>query len=328
MTEIDLDRFLAADFAGRIALANKARGARLWSKQLAEVWSAAAARLEETGVPDRSAGQVLLREMIALAPDDPAALQAFRRWIGDDARNGASATVSIVHLIVSCEKYKTRAMALHARLAERLQPCLILLGGGDGPDAVFDEPFVIVPAADNYESLTPKVLEGLVAVRRRFGPVGVLKIDDDTLVAGPPRPDRIAALAAATQYAGQIAGGAEFDRCWHAGKCEQRSDEPYRGRYHGTWAGGPLYYLGPQAVELLVREYVFFPGEFDGHLYEDKAVADALRHHRILPEEIALGDVFGLAIAGEAPPQVEHLRLSGKTEQTSRTSIAPPLPEG
>ena len=37
------------------------------------------------------------------------------------------------------------------------------------------------------------------------------------------------------------------------GKRERFGDEPYRRRFRGSWAAGPLYYLGSQAVELLVR---------------------------------------------------------------------------
>jgi hypothetical protein len=324
--QLDLSTFLMADFAGRIAIANRARGGRLWSPQLAELWTEVAVRLDLAGMLDRPPGRALLRELIALAPDSPAAEKAFRRWIGDasvSADPGAAVgspprnADSIVHLIVSCDKYKARAMALYESLAERLRPRFILLGGGIMPEAVFEGPFLTVPAPDNYEGLTWKMLEGFVAVRRRFGRVGVLKIDDDAAVVGPSRPDRIAALSEAAQYAGQVVGGADFDRCWHAGKCERLSDAPYRGRYHGSWAGGPLYYIGPRALDLLVREYIFFPGEFDGEHYEDKAVADALRRLGVLPQEFALADAFGLDVASETPPPVGPLTLTGGPDTNS-----------
>ncbi len=307
--QLDLDAFLAADFAGRIELVNRTRGVRLWSPQLAEVWAVITARLEAAGRLDQAAGRQLIRELIALAPDSPAAEEGFRRWIGDDGRDAAPAAPEIVHLIVSCEKYKEKAMALYGTLALHLLPTYVLLGGGKAPEAVFEGPFLTVSAPDSYEALTEKILEGLLAVRRRFGRVGVLKIDDDSVFVGPPQPERIAALIASTQYAGFTVGGNDFDRCWHAGKCEHRSDEPYRRRFRGRWAAGPLYYLGPQAVDVLVREYVFFPGEFDGENtgLEDKAVADALRAHGLEPTGRDLSPVFGIAgpfsgSFGDAPP--------------------------
>lgn len=312
--ELDPSTFLATDFAGRIAIANRARGTRLWSPQLAEIWTELAARLDRAGTLDCPPGRILLRELIALAPDSPAAESAFRRWTGDDARAAQAPRSGTVQLIVSCGKYKLRAIELYEKLAAQLRPSFILLGGGAMPEAAFEGRFLTVPAPDNYESLTWKILEAFAAVRRRFGPVGVVKIDDDAAIVGQPRADRIAALINATQYAGQVVGGADFDRCWHAGKCERLSDAPYRGRYRGAWAGGPLYYVGPQALDLLVREYVFYPGEFDGEHYEDKAVADALRRHGVSPQEFPLGDAFGLGVASETPPPVGPLKLTGTPE--------------
>lgn len=296
--ELDLDAFLATDFQGRIRLTNQVLDVRLWSHQQALIWTEVLDDLAARGKRSSPAGRRLMLELIALAPDSEAAEQAYHSWIGDEDRQ-ASPAPTIVYLIVSCHKepYKSKATAHYQELSVYLQPIFILVGDASAPEAVFDARFLTVPAPDNYEGLVWKVLEGLVAVRRKFGRVGVLKIDDDTRFIAPPRSDQIAELIAATQYAGAVAGDINFDRCWHVGKREHLGDEPYRRRFRGNWAAGPLYYLGPEAVDLLVREYLFYPGEFDGEVFgfEDKVIADVLRAHRLQLAPKHLSHIFGIA---------------------------------
>jgi hypothetical protein len=319
--QLDLAAFLAADFPGRIRLTNRARATRLWSPQLAEVWIDVLSCLSATGQDNTPLGRQLTRELIALAPDTQAAERRYRHWIGDEGRRASQAPDGIVHLVVSCEKNRSKAIAHCEKLSEHLRPIYVLLGGGGGggaAEATFDGPFLMVPAEDNYENLLWKILESLVAVRRRFGPVGVLKIDDDTRSAAVPQQDRIAELVATTQYAGFVVGRADFDRCWHVGKCERRSDEPYQRRFRGAWAGGPLYYLGPKAVEALVREYLFFPGEFEGELFEDKAIGDVLRAHGIAPTEFDLQQAFGIDVPYEStPPQLGPLTVKWDQDEAA-----------
>jgi len=257
--EFDIDVFLAVDFDGRIRLVNETSGERLWSFQLAEVWADVLDYLKRSSAPMPSLQRQLMRELIALAPDTEMAETAWRTWIDDVDRAALPTPPSIVHLMLSCEKYKAKAILHYESLAAQFLPIYILLGDPTLSEAVFDGPFLKVPAADNYESLTWKILEGLIAVRRRFGRVGVLKLDDDTILSGPQKPDQIVECVTRSQYAGYLAGGPDLDRCWHAGKCEQVGDSPYRRRFRGLWVGGRLYYLGPDAVDCLVREALFFP---------------------------------------------------------------------
>jgi len=316
---LDLDTFLAADFQGRIRLTNQVYGVRLWSHQLALIWTEVLGDLAAQGKHGSLVGRQLMWELIALAPDSEAAEQAYHTWIADNDRSGSPVPPAIVYLIVSCHKepYKSKATAHYQDLSVYLQPIFILVGDASAGDAVFDARFLTVPAPDNYEGLVWKVLEGLVAVRRKFGRVGVLKIDDDTRFIAPPKSDQIAELIADTQYAGAIVGNISFDRCWHVGKREHLGDEPYRRRYRGNWAAGPLYYLGPEAVELLVREYLFYPGEFDGEVFgfEDKAICDVLRARGLQPTQRDLSRIFGIAgpidgAFGEQPPVLAPLKIS------------------
>jgi hypothetical protein len=310
--QLAFDAFLATDFEGRIRLANQAHGAaRLWSHQLASIWTEVLEDLAAKGKRGTRAERQLMQELIALAPDSDAAERAYQAWIGDNDRPSSFAPPAIIYLIVSCHKkrYQAKAIAHCRELSAYLQPIFILVGDENATESVFDAGFLTVPASDNYEGLVWKVLEGLVAVRRKFGQVGVLKIDDDTRFIAPPQREEIAQLIASTQYAGHVIGDKNFDRCWHVGKREHFGDEPYRRRFRGRWAAGPLYYLGPQAVELLVREYLFYRGEFDGEVFgfEDKAIGDALGSHGLHPTGKDLSRIFGISgpfggSFGDQPP--------------------------
>jgi hypothetical protein len=315
--QLDLKTFLAADFEGRIRLMNQVHGARLWSQQLASIWTEVLDGLAAKG--GDIAVRQLMWELMALAPDSEAAERAYHGWIGDNDRPVTAAPPAIVHLVVSChkEQNKAKAIALYRQLSRHFRPIFIVVGDEHAGEEAFDAPFLTVPAPDNYEGLTRKVLEGLVAVRRKYGQVGVLKIDDDTQLIATPQRDRIAELIATTQYAGTIVGDSNFDRCWHVGKRERLGDGPYRRRFRGSWASGPLYYLGPRAVELLVRECLFYPGEFDGEDFglEDKAIGDVLRTQGVQPISKNLSPIFGIAgpfsgSFGDHPPALGPLQIT------------------
>ena len=311
---LDLNSFLAADFAGRIQLVNEARGERLWSVHLAKVWHEVLAHLTAVHAGSTPKYLRLWRELMQLAPDSEAGQQAYLAWLGDAARATGLAAPSVVYLVISCEKYKAQALKLHASFGAQLSPAFIVLGDARLDEAVFEGAFLRVPAADNYESLLSKVLEALAAIRRAFGPVAVVKIDDDTMFKTPPQYERIAALAAGADYAGifdKLVGADTLDRCWHVGKCEYQRDEPYLHRFQGSWAGGMLYFLGARAVEVLVREHLLFPGTFAGEILEDKGVGDFLRAQKIMPSEAPLCEIFGFELE---PNQFVQAPLHGTLE--------------
>src|SRR5690349_9129289 len=135
--QLDIKAFLATDFAGRIRLTNQSRGTRLWSPELALVWADALARAAVTNGRHGPAARQIIRELIALAPDSEAAEKGYRVWIGDHGRGLMDSTPKIVHLVVSCEKYKSRAVAHHEMIARHLQPCYIVLGNPLSNEAVF-----------------------------------------------------------------------------------------------------------------------------------------------------------------------------------------------
>jgi hypothetical protein len=183
---------------------------------------------------------------------------------------------------------------LYAELPAALQPSFIVVGDDRLREAVWAGELLRVPAPDNYESLSSKVFEALVAVRCRFGGVAVLKIDDDARFTGPADQVAVDDLLGSVDYAGVPAGGSLLDRCWHVGKCEHHDDLPYSRRLRGAWANGPLYYLGPRAVDCLVHDYLCYPGEMLGEMFEDKLVGDLLRSHSIRFTPMDLSPIFGI----------------------------------
>jgi len=314
---LNANEFLLRDFEGRIHLVNQASNARLWSSQLAPIWDDIIRQLERAGDQYGAVARRLTRELLVLAPHSPAAEEAYRNWMKDEGLRGSVPDPAIVYLVVSCAKYKRRALPLYDKIVSYLNPAYIVVGDEKIDEAVFSGQFLTVPAPDNYENLSKKVLEALVAVRREFGKVGILKMDDDVQFHAEPDRLRIRELVSSTDYAGRCAGGPnpymDIDRCWHVGKCEYLKDEPYNKRSHGSWAQGPLYYLGPKAVEFLVREYTYFPGEFGGEMgLEDKMVGDVLRKHQITPTEVCLPGIFGINFpldASVGPPALVPLTI-------------------
>jgi SAM-dependent methyltransferase len=123
-----------------------------------------------------------------------------------------------------------------------------------------------------------------------------------------------------------MVGAENFDRCWHVGKCEHLKDQPYGRRFRASWAGGRLYYLGPQAVETLVREYLFFPGELDGEIFEDKAVGDVLARYGIKGLDTDLPGIFGIDVEYEPRPGVGRLAVRARETPNLQDAadVAPP----
>ena len=305
---IDAERFCASDFAGRIALANAAFGGRLWSPQLARLWFRAIAAFRPD--PGRAACvRRLIREFIALAPYSAAAETAYARLLESGRLPAAHPAPGAVHLIISCEKNRAKAARLQAALSESLSPLLVVVGQSGREEAAIVGNDLIVPAPDSYEGLAKKVMEAFLAVRTMFGRVPVLKVDDDARVVGAPDPARIARFLATAEYAGTPVGAANFDRCWHVGKCEPALGVPDRTRFHAPWASGPVYFLGRKALDCVVKEYVFYPGEignfgpgrFMG--FEDKIVGDILHRNGVALAAEDLAQIFGLRIGDHDAPR-------------------------
>jgi hypothetical protein len=288
---LDIEEFLSRDFGGRIGLVRDLRKTKMRSAELALVWShlldylLAKSASPSTLVP-------LARQTIILNPSSQEVDRAYELLLP----TRAPPCHIVVHMIVSCESRVHRALELRNRLLNRNHPIVVIVGRlGAHPD-MFEDGIMTVDASDAYEELPKKVLEALFAVRRRFGTVPVLKIDDDCDVVGVPHQSEIMALVAQHQFAGELTGDEFFDRCWHFGKCSSPAfNEPYEKAFLGPWPRGTLYFLSSRAVDLLVRNYIFYPGVTKGEMFEDKMVSDLLRGHGILPAHVDFAPIFGLA---------------------------------
>jgi hypothetical protein len=261
------------------ALARK----RLPTYVAAEVWLHLLGKA--TGLLNAGQMELLLRQFIMLAPEHGKTAMIYNQLM--NAQPAGVQAPELVFMITSCRKYMPQAQRVLRDLRARGAEACIVIGDPALSVAVQEGPLVTLPVADTYEALPSKVLEGLTFLRRRHGPVSIMKIDDDITLNDRLDPVALAHTARVYEYAGEVIGDHVCDRYWHCGKTSVPMPI-FSRRQQGRLALGAMYLLGPRAVEHLVREWVFYPGEFSGHLYEDRAVGDALRKANI---EVASIDI-------------------------------------
>ncbi|MEP7100012.1 MAG: hypothetical protein ABI781_05855, partial [Burkholderiales bacterium] len=256
---------------------------RLPTYAAAEVWLHLLGKV--TGLVSAEQMELLLRQFILLAPEHGKTPMMYDLLMNGQAPDAN--TPELVFMITSCKKYMPQAQRVLRDLQARGADACIVIGDPTLSVAVQDGPLVTLPVADTYEALPSKVLEGLTYLRRRHGSISIMKIDDDMTLTDRLDPAALAHTARVYEYAGEVIGDHVCDRFWHCGKTSVPVPI-YTKRQQGRLALGAMYLLGPRAVEHLVREWVMFPGEFAGHLYEDRAVGDALRKANI---EVASIDI-------------------------------------
>lgn len=275
-----LDAFVAAStLDARVALLSQAAGRRLTSAECVSLWIDILQRL--SGRLEPLELRRLTRQLIALAPYQPIAsslYEATLRGVPQPLPEG-----SVVAMVVSCEPYLNKAIALHHALEQAGQRAYVVTADARRPGPTLEGGRFVVETADTYEALVDKVLLGIDAIVGRHGAVAIAKIDDDCALGPGFDPAALTALAARAQYAGHPVGAQECDRCWHVGKTS-REVPVYGKRVHGAWAMGGAYLLGAESVRAIHREHAFFPGEFAGEIYEDKAIGDFLRRRGVLLE--------------------------------------------
>ena len=285
--------FLRLSFAARVTLVNSLFGPkRLRSRQLAGIWLSLLEWAEQTGASEEER-HTIARELLRLAPQGETAPVALSRLIAGP--DGPS--VRLIQMIISCRKRLRQALDLRNAIDGVLGPAVIILGDSTLKYANMSEGLITVPSPDNYESLTTKVCEALVAIRHRYGAAAVLKIDDDCVIQGPGDALNFFESVAGAEYVGDPAGSMHLDRTWHIGKCEAASPPIYGKRFRAQWANGPLYYLGPHAVDCLVTAYLSYPGEFENTWgIEDKCIGDTLLEHGIDLKSASLWKNAGLVL--------------------------------
>lgn len=214
----------------------------------------------------------LTRQLIALAPEYKLAEKLYFALMTSRRRQESSP--GIVFMITSCFRYLDKARQVKAELEGRGGHVCIVVGDPSVPSSIAVDDVVKLPVPDCYEALTLKVLEGLTWVRQTYGAVSVAKVDDDMRFNDRFNPSELINVANSLQYAGQLWGGM-CDRAWHLGKTMMPTPI-YSRRQRGMFAYGPMYLMGPKAVDHLVRTWVHFPGEVAGRIYEDRAIGELL----------------------------------------------------
>lgn len=266
---------------------------RLPTYMAAEVWlhlmGKAASLLTE------AQNELLLRQFIMLAPEHGKADMMYELLM--NPRRSAPQP-EIVFMVTSCKRYLPQARRVLGDLQARGASACIVIGDPTLTVARQDGDIVTLPVSDTYEDLTTKVLEGLTYLRRRHGAISIMKIDDDIVLNDNLDPEALAHAARIYNYAGEVIGDHCCDRFWHCGKTSVPTPI-FTRRQQGRLALGAMYLLGPRAVEHLVREWMYYPGEFLGHIYEDRAVGDCLRRANIEVRSIAIERMGGIVDRNE-----------------------------
>lgn len=293
--------FVSLPFAARVTLVNSVIGSRLWSHQLAAVWLAMLGWMEKNDGSQENI-HIVARQLLQLAPQGNTAGTAMSRLVAGE--NAASAP--LVSLIISCRKRLEKAIKLKQSLDKAFGPSFIIVGDNTIKRAIVSNEIISVPSPDNYESLTRKVFEALVAIRNLYKTAAILKMDDDCVVRTPPNLKTFFRAVGSADYVGEPVGSENFDRTWHIGKCEALSPPIYSIRYRRPWARGPLYYLGSHAVDALVRAYLSYPGDFEVAFYEDKCVGDTLATYGLNLVPLPLWECTGLSAGNEVPANMQE----------------------
>jgi len=274
----------ATSFHARLTALNQLAGRRMKSAEAAQAWLhlMEAAAVRQLLSPPQT--ELLTRQFLMLAPDHAQSELLFSALV-NRPEPAPAPPHGLVFMITSCARYIDAARRQFDALTRRDMAALIVIGEPAlaVPEFEADRSLVRLPVEDTYEALTSKVLEGLTFLRRRYGgSTSIAKIDDDTQLLPAFNGQVLAGMARSHHYVGNAWRAS--DRCFHLGKTAHPIPI-YARRSPALFAGGPMYLLGPRAVEHLVREWVFYPGEFEGLLYEDRAIGEGLRRAGIEPHQ-------------------------------------------
>lgn len=271
----------------RLMAINAIAQRRLNSQAAADVWLHLLGRTQGLATADET--QALVRQFLQLAPEHPKAGALY-----DALMNSPSAgrpQPEIVFMITSCLRYLPRAEMVLRELLSRGASAVVVIGDPTLAVTTVDGLVVRLPVPDGYEALPQKVLEGLTHLRRLHGPqVCLVKLDDDLRFNHRFDPAALARAARERDYVGHPIGPLDCDRCWHLGKTLTPTPV-YGRRSQAYFAKGAMYALGPRAIEHLVREWLHFPGEFAGYIYEDRATGAMLQRAGIVVAPAGLDEM-------------------------------------
>jgi mannosyltransferase OCH1-like enzyme len=300
LTRVSSQAFLAAAcLEDRVDLVQAAAGSRLYSHQLAEVWAGVLGQVFKS--LSSSQVEVILREMLQLSPNHDRAESLYTALM--QPREALPQPDQPVFMIVSCDKYLTKAQALREALSARGALSWIITGNASLQVPEWHEEGCVVAVPDVYEALAAKVAAGVSAIVQRYGPCTVVKIDDDCQPTMAFDASVFQQVAVKNDYVGVPISDPMHDRLWHHGKTSVRMGV-YSRRFHGPWARGACYLLSARAAALVAREAVMFPGEFACEYYEDKAIGDFLRRQGVALQGLSSDAVWGISVDLQERPLV------------------------
>ncbi len=285
----------AGSLAERVELVQAAAPQRLYSHQLAEVWAEVWAEMLGSMLQSVSPAQKesLLREMILLSPNHDRAQALYQALM--QPREPLFDPAEPVFMVASCQKYLDKALALRRALLAKGARVWIVTGDAALTAPQWHDEGCVVPVADTYEALAAKVAAGVSALVQRHGPCVVVKIDDDCQPTAHFDVNTFRQAGQRHDYVGVPIVDPMHDRLWHHGKTSVPVGV-YSKRFHGPWARGACYLLGPRATALVAREAVMFPGEFAGEFYEDKAMGDFMRRQGLALHALSGDAHWGISV--------------------------------
>lgn len=260
----------ATTLEDRLKAIHQMAGRRLESYEASDIWLHLMHKLD--GRLEGEQTLSLVRQYICLAPERPQAKRFYASLMKTDT---ASPQPRLLFLITSCVPYLKTARRVLNDLQARGAEGVIVIGDPSLAVARVDTDGIVhLPVEDGYEALTSKVLEGMAFLRHQHGQVAIAKLDDDIEFSATFDPQKLREVAVTQEYVGNILSHL-CDRYWHLGKTRQPVPV-YTRRFRSPFAAGATYLLGSRAVDFIVREWVFYPGEFQGQIYEDRAVGEKL----------------------------------------------------
>lgn len=157
-------------------------------------------------------------------------------------------------------------------------PVFIVVGRPNQPDCLVDD-ILYVDAPDEYEHLSKKIYRAIRYIYDNLSVDYLFKIDDDCMVNIP-----LLVLSNYDEFdyvGGMLVGGELTAPDWHFGKCDNHilNDRLFHTPEKLFWYGGQYgYFLSRKAMEKIA----LCPDEFNSEIYEDVAVAKALKKKGIL----------------------------------------------
>ncbi len=254
------------------------------------------------------------KKSITINPNNSCSLQLLRSLISlqyaslkDNSDFMQKTTGEIAVMIISCQKNQSHISFLRKHLYQRLNlPYFFVIGKPNlSCDWVCESDILYVKSADDYNSLTAKVIKALECVYGLSNFKGILKFDDDVWIKNINEFLTFISWLkndCAEDYFGRVVGRDGFmsawrARCYHWGRGETNilENEPYKKPNFAQYCGGGEgYYLSRKSIKTIVEHYIKCPDSIYHEFFlEDKYVGETLSLHGIKPLERNLSQ-FGL----------------------------------